>query len=53
MVLNKIGITGATGMLGRHIRATLEEAGSQVVAVSREKDTIQKVAGWNLKDWQS
>jgi UDP-glucose 4-epimerase len=53
MVLNKIGVTGATGMLGRHIRATLEGDGSQVVAVSREKDTTQKVASWNLKDWQS
>ena len=53
MVLNKIGVTGATGMLGRHIRAALEEAGSQVVPVSREKKTIQKVIGWDLKDWQS
>ena len=53
MVLNKVGLTGATGLLGRHIRTTLEKAGAQVVAVSRENDSIKEVVGWNLKDWQS
>jgi UDP-glucose 4-epimerase len=53
MVLNKIGLTGATGMLGRHMRAVLEEAGAQVVTVSRESDPDNKIFGWDLKDWQS
>lgn len=53
MVLNKIGLTGATGMLGRHLRAVLGEAGAQVVALSREGKPIDEVVGWNLKDWQS
>ena len=53
MVLNKVGLTGATGMLGRHIRTTLEKAGAQVVSVSRKNDSIKEVVGWDLKDWQS
>ena len=53
MVLSKIGLTGATGMLGRHIRAALESAGAQVVPVSRDSDPIRNVVGWNLKDWRS
>jgi len=53
MVLNKIGLTGAAGMLGHHLRTALEERGIQVVALSRKSEPVKKIIGWNLKDWQS
>ena len=53
MVLNKIGLTGATGMLGRHLRAVLEGAGARVIALSRESELTNEVVGWNLKEWKS
>jgi nucleoside-diphosphate-sugar epimerase len=53
MVLNKIGLTGATGMLGRHVRAALEKAGAKVVAVNRISASGSEVAGWDLADWRS
>lgn len=53
MVLNKIGLTGATGMLGRHVRAVLEKVGAQVIAVNRASASGSEVAGWDLADWKS
>ena len=53
MVLNKVGLTGATGMLGRHVRATLEKAGAQVVAVSRASAPNGNVSLWDLASWLS
>lgn len=50
MVLNRIGLTGATGMLGRHARAALEKAGAQVLAVNRASG---EATGWDLADWRS
>lgn len=49
MVLNKIGLTGASGMLGRHLRAALQVAGADVVAVSRSgaDDSV----AWDLSEW--
>lgn len=49
MVLNKIGLTGSNGMLGRHLRAALQLAGSEVAAVSRS-GTDGSVA-WDLSEW--
>lgn len=51
MVLNKIGLTGATGMLGRHVRAALEKVGIQVVAVSRDSVPNDDIFIWDLVDW--
>jgi UDP-glucose 4-epimerase len=53
MVLNKIGLTGAKGMLGCHLRTLLEKVGSEVVSLSRESEPINNVISWNLKDWKS
>ena len=53
MVLNRVGLTGATGMLGRHVRAALEAAGAQVVATSRKSTPANDVFSWDLNDWRS
>lgn len=50
MVLERIGLTGATGMLGRHLRAALEAAGADVVAVSRSD--ADGAAVWDLAEWR-
>ncbi len=49
MVLNKIGLTGSSGMLGRHLLAALQTAGADVVAVSRSGSDGS--ASWDLGDW--
>lgn len=49
MVLGRIGLTGATGMLGHHLHAALNAAGADVVAVSRAGS--DGVAGWDLAAW--
>jgi nucleoside-diphosphate-sugar epimerase len=53
MVLNKIGLTGATGMLGRHVRVALEMAEAQVVAVSRDNVLNKNISIWDLANWLS
>ena len=49
MVLNKIGLTGSSGMLGRHLRAALQVAGADVAAVSRSG--ADGSAAWDLSEW--
>jgi UDP-glucose 4-epimerase len=51
MVLDRVrvGLTGATGMLGRHIHAALEAAGARVVPVSRSGR--DGAAQWDLVEW--
>ncbi|KAF0165455.1 MAG: nucleoside-diphosphate-sugar epimerase [Rhodocyclaceae bacterium] len=51
MVLNRIGLTGATGMLGRHIRAALEHEGAQVIAVGRGTAADGEAGTWDLANW--
>jgi len=53
MVLNKIGLTGATGMLGRHVQEALERSGAQVIAVNRASASGSEGVGWDLEDWKS
>ena len=53
MVLNKIGLTGATGMLGQHLKKALENEEVEVIAVSRKNDMDNQIIGWNLNDWKS
>jgi UDP-glucose 4-epimerase len=53
MVLNKIGLTGATGMLGRHVQEALERSGAQVIAVNRASASGSEAVGWDLEDWKS
>lgn len=53
MVLNKIGLTGAAGMLGRHVRMALEMSGAQVVAVSRDNSLDVNTCTWDLANWLS
>ena len=53
MVLNKIGITGATGMLGRHVCLALEMADARVVAVSRNSSPNENICIWDLVNWLS
>lgn len=49
MVLKRIGLTGATGMLGRHLHAALAAAQVETVAASRSPGG--EVAGWDLTEW--
>ncbi len=49
MVLNKIGLTGSSGMLGRKLRAALQEAGADVAAVSRSG--ADGSVAWDLSEW--
>ena len=51
MVLNKIGLTGSSGMLGRHLHAALQAAGAEVAAVSRSGTDGSAV--WDLNEWLS
>ena len=51
MVLTKIALTGATGMLGRHIRAAFGAADINVIAVSRKTSTESNIACWELSQW--
>jgi UDP-glucose 4-epimerase len=53
MVLNKIGLTGSTGMLGRHVWAALDKARAQVVAVSRAGLLDKNISRWDLGIWLS
>jgi UDP-glucose 4-epimerase len=49
MVLGRVGLTGATGMLGRHLHAALNAAGADVVSVSRTSG--DGVIEWDLSKW--
>jgi UDP-glucose 4-epimerase len=49
VVLGRVGLTGATGMLGRHMHAALQAAGAQVTAVSRSG--ADDSAAWDLGEW--
>jgi UDP-glucose 4-epimerase len=51
MVLKKIGLTGSTGMLGRHLQAALEKEGAMVVPVSRTATINQDNTCWDLTEW--
>jgi len=51
MVLNKIGLTGSNGMLGRHIYAALREEGAEVVSISRTHTIKNGEFYWNLAEW--
>ena len=51
MVLNKVGLTGSSGMLGRHLHAVLQASGLEVVSVSRSG--TEGSAVWDLSEWQS
>jgi UDP-glucose 4-epimerase len=53
MVLNRIGLTGATGMLGRHLHTALAQAGAQVVAFSRQGDPSSTISDWDLENWKT
>jgi UDP-glucose 4-epimerase len=51
MVLGRIGLTGASGMLGRHINYALSSVGADVIAVSRYSGN--GAGGWDLTNWLS
>ena len=56
MVLSSIALTGASGMLGRHVVAALAAAGFQVIACSRHKEwgtALSEARVWDLTQWRS
>lgn len=53
MVLGVIGLTGATGMLGRHLHAALDDAGYAVWPVARTSESSGNSTPWDLNTWQS
>ncbi len=52
MVLNTVGVTGASGMLGRHVVAALENAGLTVVRFVRPPST-PPLRAWDLTEWKT
>ncbi len=53
MVLSKVGLTGVTGMLGRHVRVALEKKDVQMVAVSKNSQGSSNVFPWDMECWKS
>jgi UDP-glucose 4-epimerase len=53
MVLGVIGLTGATGMLGRHVHAALDDAGYTVCPVTRIGEFRGNSTQWDLSKWES
>ena len=55
MVLKNILITGATGMVGRHIVAALQAAGADITVMSRHEPPASIAAAgwyeWDLTEW--
>ena len=49
MVLNRVGLTGATGMLGSHIQTAFENSSVDIVSVSRAGDNLS--THWDLGKW--
>lgn len=52
MVLKVIAVTGATGMLGRHVSAALTAEGFNVVPCSRGGESVSGCT-WDLTQWKS
>ena len=56
MVLSSIALTGASGMLGRHVAPALAAAGFQVIACARHKEratAVSEARVWDLTRWRS
>ena len=53
MVLKVIAVTGAAGMLGRHIIAALEFSGFDTISISRLTATDRSWRQWDLNQWQT
>ena len=57
MVLKKVGITGASGMVGRHLLAALFSRGVACAATSRQRPAVlppeTSWASWDLEVWKS
>ena len=47
----KVLITGATGLIGRSLCASLSDKGNTVIGVSRSPETARGVAAAELKKW--
>ena len=52
MVLKKVGLTGATGMLGSHIRSLFQELNTDIISISRPSQKNNDIE-WDLSDWKS
>ena len=56
MVLNKVVLTGASGMVGRHVLAALKASGISVIASSRTRPFNLSVGAewtpWDLCEWK-
>jgi len=56
MVLSSIALTGASGMLGRHVAPALAAAGFQVIACARHNEwgaAVSEARVWDLTQWRS
>lgn len=52
MVLKKVAVTGATGMLGRHITGLLEKNNFDVIKISK-RDVRGVDYSWDLSEWKN
>ena len=57
MVLKTIAVTGASGMVGRHLLTALDEAGLGIAATSRSRPVnlpeAAKWTAWDLLEWKT
>jgi UDP-glucose 4-epimerase len=53
MVLTTVAVTGASGMLGRHIVFRLQEVGFDVVCFSSKTNNLNTWKYWDLNHWKS
>ena len=53
MVLKTVAVTGAFGMLGRHVVSSFSSSGFHVVSISRSCGNQNNYKCWNLMQWNS
>ena len=53
MVLKNVAVTGALGMLGRHIVSQLKFSNFNVVSISKSFDDTDGCKNWDLMHWNS
>ena len=53
MVLKTVAVTGAFGMLGRHVVSSFSSSGFHVVSISRSCGNQNNYKSWDLMQWNS
>ena len=48
-----VGVTGASGMVGRHLEAALTSRNIESLKSSRLPNSAEAITGWDLSDWKT